>query len=82
MSRELIQLLLTGIRRTAVVGDPPFAGSIGRVAFPHSDGAKLMANIHEHLMSLPDETRVLSGHGPETTIGRERTTNPFILHGL
>ncbi len=66
----------------AIVGDALFAGSIGRVDFPHSDGAKLMANIHENLMSLPDETRVLSGHGPETTIGRERTTNPFILHGL
>jgi len=66
----------------AIVGDALFAGSIGRVDFPHSDGPKLMANIHENLMSLPDETRVLSGHGPETTIGQERTTNPYILHGL
>lgn len=66
----------------AIVGDALFAGSIGRVDFPHSDGERLMHNIHENLMSLPDETRVLSGHGPETTIGRERTSNPFVLHGL
>ncbi len=65
-----------------IVGDALFAGSVGRVDFPHSDGARLMRNIHAHLMTLPDNTRVLSGHGPETTIGRERTTNPFVLHGL
>ncbi len=65
-----------------VVGDALFAGSVGRVDFPHSNGEQLMRNIHESLMTLPDETRVLSGHGPETTIGRERTTNPFVLHGL
>ncbi len=66
----------------AFVGDALFAGSVGRVDFPHSDGDRLMRNIHEQLMTLPEETRVLSGHGPETTIGRERTTNPFIVHGL
>ena len=66
----------------AIVGDALFAGSVGRVDFPHSNGERLMRNIREHLMSLPDETRVLSGHGPETTIGRERTTNPFVVHGL
>jgi hydroxyacylglutathione hydrolase len=64
------------------VGDALFAGSVGRVDFPHSDGDRLIRNIHEQLMTLPDETRVISGHGPETTIGRERTTNPFIIHGL
>ncbi len=41
-----------------------------------------MKNIHDNLLTLPDDTRVLSGHGPETTIGRERVSNPFILHGL
>lgn len=66
----------------AFVGDALFAGSVGRVDFPHSDGALLMRNIREQLMALPDETRVLSGHGPETTIGQERATNPFVLHGL
>lgn len=66
----------------AIVGDALFAGSIGRVDFPNSDGPALMRNIRENLMTLPDETRVLSGHGPETTIGRERRTNPYVLHGL
>lgn len=64
------------------VGDALFAGSVGRVDFPHSDGARLMRNIREQLMPLPEETRVLSGHGPETTIGHEKRTNPFVLHGL
>lgn len=66
----------------AIVGDALFAGSVGRVDFPHSDGEQLMRNIHEQLMTLPPETRVLSGHGPETTIGHEKETNPFVLHGL
>ncbi len=66
----------------AFVGDALFAGSVGRVDFPHSNGEQLMRNIHEQLMTLPDETRALSGHGPETTIGRERESNSFILHGL
>ncbi|MCO6435883.1 MAG: MBL fold metallo-hydrolase [Phycisphaerae bacterium] len=65
-----------------IVGDALFAGSVGRVDFPHSDGEKLMRNIRENLMTLPDETRVLSGHGPATTIGRERRSNPFVLHGI
>lgn len=64
------------------VGDALFAGSVGRVDFPNSNGAKLLRNIREHLMTLPDDTRVLSGHGPETTIGRERATNPFVIHGF
>ena len=64
------------------VGDALFAGSVGRVDFPRSDGDRLIRNIREQLMALPDETRVLSGHGPETTIGHERATNPFIVHGL
>lgn len=66
----------------AIVGDALFAGSVGRVDFPHSDGEKLMRNIRENLMTLPDDTRVISGHGPETTIGRERETNPYVIHGL
>jgi glyoxylase-like metal-dependent hydrolase (beta-lactamase superfamily II) len=66
----------------AIVGDALFAGSIGRVDFPHSDGARLLRNIRENLLSLPDDTRVLSGHGPETTIGREGATNPFLRFGV
>ena len=67
---------------TAFVGDALFLGSVGRVDFPHSNGAQLMKNIHANLMSLPDETVVRSGHGPETTIGHERATNPYVLHGF
>ncbi len=63
--------------QTAIVGDALFAGSIGRVDFPHSDGPRLMTNIREKLFTLPDSTRVCSGHGPDTTIEIERSTNPF-----
>jgi len=66
----------------ALVGDTLFAGSIGRYDFPTSDGPTLMRSIHEQLMTLPDETRVLPGHGPETTIGRERVSNPFLQQGV
>lgn len=62
----------------ALVGDTLFAGSIGRFDFPTSDGDRLMQSIHEQLLSLPDDTRVLPGHGPETTIGHERATNPYL----
>ena len=59
-------------------GDTLFAGSVGRSDFPGGDGTVLLASIREKLLSLPDETRVLSGHGPETTIGAERRGNPFL----
>jgi len=62
----------------AIVGDTLFAGSIGRHDFPHSDGEALMRSIREQLLSLPDETKVHPGHGPATTIGRERASNPFL----
>jgi glyoxylase-like metal-dependent hydrolase (beta-lactamase superfamily II) len=64
------------------VGDALFMGSIGRVDFPNSDGEGLIRNLRENLMCLPDETRVLSGHGPETTIGHEKKTNFYIIHGI
>lgn len=62
----------------ALVGDTLFAGSIGRFDFPTSDGQTLLRSIHEQLMTLPDDTRVLPGHGPETTIGQERVGNPYL----
>ena len=65
-------------QKLVIVGDALFAGSIGRTDLPASDGGQLLANIQQHLLSLPDETRVLPGHGPETTIGGERRTNPFL----
>lgn len=64
--------------RVALVGDTLFAGSIGRFDFPTSDGEALFDSIRRSLYTLPDETRVLPGHGPETTIAREKQTNPFV----
>ncbi len=63
---------------TAIVGDTLFAGSIGRYDFPTSDGPLLIESIQAQLMTLPDPTRVLPGHGPQTTIGQERVTNPYL----
>ncbi len=68
--------------KLVIVGDALFAGSVGRVDFHHSDGQKLITNIRENLMSLPAGTRVFCGHGPETTIGQEQATNPYVLHGI
>ena len=62
-------------------GDVLFQGSIGRPDLPGGDYATLMASIAGLLERLPDETQVLPGHGPATTLGRERATNPF-LHEL
>lgn len=63
-----------------LTGDSLFAGGIGRTDFPGGDEARLLRNIREQLLALPDPTRVLPGHGPESTIGTERAGNPF-LHG-
>jgi glyoxylase-like metal-dependent hydrolase (beta-lactamase superfamily II) len=62
----------------AFVGDALFAGSIGRVDLPGGNGEQLLRSIQEQLLSLPDDTVVYAGHGPETTIGRERRGNPFL----
>ena len=59
-------------------GDALFAGSIGRSDFANSDGRALIDGIREKLLGLPDDLIVYSGHGPATTIGRERKTNPFL----
>ena len=59
-------------------GDTLFQFSIGRTDFPGGSHAQLMDGIFAKLMVLPDDTIVYSGHGPETTIGRERQVNPFI----
>jgi hydroxyacylglutathione hydrolase len=60
-------------------GDALFAGSIGRTDLPGGDFGTLVASIQAQLLTLPDATRVLAGHGPETTVGRERELNPFLL---
>ena len=59
-------------------GDALFAGSIGRADFANSNGKALIEGIKAKLLSQPDEQVVYSGHGPLTTIGRERRTNPFL----
>lgn len=59
-------------------GDALFASSIGRSDFANSDGAALVEGIKARLLTQPDDTIVYSGHGPATTIGRERKTNPFL----
>ncbi len=61
-----------------IVGDALFAGSIGRTDFHNSDHDRLIRNIRHNLLSLPDDTIVHSGHGPSTTIGIERKSNPFL----
>lgn len=63
---------------TAIVGDTLFAGSVGRSDFPTSDPDALVRSIRDTLYALPDDTRVLPGHGPATTIGREKRSNPFV----
>lgn len=64
------------------VGDALFAGSIGRTDLPGGDFDALVEGIREKLFSLPDETVVHPGHGPDTTIGRERQMNPFVGEGV
>ena len=60
-------------------GDTLFAGSIGRTDLPGGSYDKIMASLHGPVLSLPDDTIVVPGHGPLTTIGDERETNPFLL---
>jgi len=60
------------------VGDTLFAGSIGRTDFPGGDYDTLIASIKNRLFTLGSDTEVFTGHGPETTIGNEKRTNPFV----
>jgi hydroxyacylglutathione hydrolase len=61
-----------------VAGDTLFAGSIGRTDLPGGDSRIILASIHDRLLTLPDETKVIPGHGPATTIGAEREDNPWL----
>ena len=61
-----------------LAGDTLFAGSVGRTDLPGGHHGRLIGSIRERLLPLPDETVVVPGHGPETTIGRERVSNPFL----
>ena len=61
-----------------LAGDTLFAGSVGRTDFPGGNTQKLLASIHDRLLTLPDEVTVIPGHGPRTSIGAERDSNPFL----
>jgi glyoxylase-like metal-dependent hydrolase (beta-lactamase superfamily II) len=63
----------------AIVGDCVFAGSIGRTDLPGGDLGQLMHSIRTQILTLPDSTTLFPGHGPETTVGHERASNPFLV---
>ncbi|MDH3270072.1 MAG: MBL fold metallo-hydrolase [Gemmatimonadota bacterium] len=63
----------------ALVGDVVFQGSIGRSDLPGGDMQTLMASIRSQVLTLPDDTTLYPGHGPPTTVGHERVTNPFLV---
>jgi hydroxyacylglutathione hydrolase len=62
-----------------IAGDTLFAGSIGRTDLPGGSFNKIIRSLQEKVLALPDETVVVPGHGPITTIGDERETNPFLV---
>ena len=70
--------LLFAPLKMVVAGDTLFAGSIGRTDLPGGNFNQIIDSIHSRLLPLPDETKVLAGHGPATTIGEERRRNPFL----
>lgn len=61
-----------------LAGDTLFAGSVGRTDLPGGDTRQLLRSIHDQLLTLPDNVKVIPGHGPNTTIGEEREDNPFL----
>jgi glyoxylase-like metal-dependent hydrolase (beta-lactamase superfamily II) len=69
---------INAAQRLAISGDVLFAGSVGRTDLPGGDQAQLLKSIRDKLLPLADDVTVLCGHGPFTTIGRERSTNPFL----
>jgi hydroxyacylglutathione hydrolase len=62
-----------------IAGDTLFAKSIGRTDLPGGSYEKIMRSLHDRVMTLPDETVVIPGHGQQTTIGKEREENPFLV---
>ncbi|MBI4545878.1 MAG: MBL fold metallo-hydrolase [Gemmatimonadetes bacterium] len=72
-------LLYAAAADAAFVGDVVFQGSIGRSDLPGGDYRQLMRSIRERVLSLPDETVLYPGHGPATTVGHERVSNPFLV---
>ena len=70
------------LARVALVGDVLFRGSVGRTDFPYGDPAALLASIRDKLMPLGDDVSFLCGHGPGSTIGAERRSNPYVAEAL
>jgi hydroxyacylglutathione hydrolase len=70
--------LYLAAEKKLLAGDTLFAGSIGRTDLPGGSFARIMDSLHSRVLALPDETIVIPGHGPATTIGAERATNPFL----
>lgn len=66
-------------KKIVICGDSLFAGSIGRTDFPGGDMELLLENVRNKIFTLPDDSLVLSGHGPITTVGHEKRYNPFFL---
>ncbi len=71
-------ILYSGEAGVAFVGDVVFEGAVGRTDLPGGSATELFRSIRQQVLTLPDETRLYSGHGPVTTVGRERRTNPFL----
>lgn len=66
------------VQQKLIAGDTLFAGSIGRTDLPGGSFDKIIRSLHEKVLALPDDTVVVPGHGPLTTIGEERESNPFL----
>lgn len=71
--------LFFSAEKRLIAGDTLFAGSIGRTDLPGGSMQKIMRSLHETVLALPDDTVVIPGHGPLTTIGNERENNPFLV---
>jgi hydroxyacylglutathione hydrolase len=65
-------------QKLLIAGDTLFAGSVGRTDLPGGNTKQLLQSVNDRLLTLPDDTKVLPGHGPATSIGEERENNPFL----
>lgn len=74
--------LYLGADHLLLAGDTLFAGSIGRTDLPGGDSRKILRSIRDRLLILPEDTQVIPGHGPGSTIGREIESNPFLQPGV
>jgi len=71
-------VFVNSAQRLAIVGDVLFAGSVGRTDLPGGNPRQLLTSIRDKLLPLADDVTIISGHGPTSTIGQERATNPFL----